>query len=222
MSKKSRKHKICTNICDVSACVRRLHTLFGTCKESAQHKSSKTLYAALLTITRPTPEPTTVLPTLSLLATHAVCCALLLEIRLELLCAVFAACLPVCCLSVCLCFRAFAYLLSFRRAGLSPLSRFVSFSAAVAAAAAASAAAATAWAWHSWLFGDACLFLSSFAPRDDGPAKFCPCFKNCSVLNFVSFGFIIRTHTHTCTCTCTNFPQSSQHQIPRCRHTPTA
>lgn len=48
-----------------------------------------------------------------------------------------------------------------------------------------------------WLFGDACLFLSSFAPCDDGPAKFCPCFKNCSVLNFLLFGFIIRTRTHT-------------------------
>lgn len=63
------------------------------------------------------------------------------------------------------------------------LSRFVSFSAAAAGAA--------------WLFGDACLFLSSFAPCDDGPAKFCPCFKNCSVLNFLLFGFIIRTRTHT-------------------------
>jgi len=44
---------------------------------------------------------------------------------------------------------------------------------------------------HCWLFGDACLFLSSFAPRDDGPLKFCPCFKNCSVLYFLLFGFII-------------------------------
>lgn len=98
-----------------------------------------------------------------------------------------AACLPVC---------AFVLLLTYsllKSRSLS-LSCFVSFSAAVAASA---AAASAAWAWHCWLFGDACLFLSSFAPRDDGPAKFCPCFKNCSVLNFVLFGFIIRTHTHT-------------------------
>lgn len=120
-------------------------------------------------IYKTTPERTRASLLFPLLATHAVGGALLLEMRLALLCQ---------------CFRAFAYLFSFEQQQVSlSLSRFVSFSAAAAGAA--------------WLFGDACLFLSSFAPCDDGPAKFCPCFKNCSVLNFLLFGFIIRTRTHT-------------------------
>lgn len=220
MSKKSRKHKICTNICDVSACVCRLHTLFGTCKErGAQHKSSNTLHAASLTITRPTNSPN---ERRCFQRWRRCCCQRPMRSAVDSLRTLIrnafgtslCCSLPPACLLVC----AFVLLLTYsllKSRSLS-LSCFVSFSAAVAASA---AAASAAWAWHCWLFGDACLFLSSFAPRDDGPAKFCPCFKNCSVLNFVLFGFIIRTHTYTCTCTCTNFPQSSQHQIPRRRHT---
>lgn len=77
------------------------HTLLSTCKESgiAQHKSNNTLsmLCSPSLIYKTTPERTRASLLFPLLATHAVGGALLLEMRLALLCQ---------------CFRAFAYSLS--------------------------------------------------------------------------------------------------------------
>lgn len=86
------------------------HTLLSTCKESgiAQHKSNNSLSMLCSPpslIYKTTPERTRASLLFPLLATHAVGGALLLEMRLALLCQ---------------CFRAFAYSLSNSSRSLSP------------------------------------------------------------------------------------------------------
>lgn len=139
---KSRKQKKYAQTFATSACV---NSLFGTCKEhAAQHKYFKALHAAAL--------PSHILQDRSRqqAAGSWQLAILLLEMRLA---SHFAAVL---------CFFALFLLLLCSALTQTPLSHCVSI------------LAAAAWPGpEQWSqFDDACLFLSSFVPRDDGPAIF--------------------------------------------------